>query len=262
MLTHLRRLRAQEGYARWVRGTDGPLLVLAVLFVVVLVAPYLRQLTPAEAAAASVANVVIWGVFAFDYAARLYLAGDRRRFARTHVLDLVVVLLPFLRPLRALRVVRVLRLAVVAGYAHGRAARTIYARVSTYVISGVIVSVLVAGVGVREAERGAADANIRSVPDGLWWAATTITTVGYGDRFPTTTIGRLIAVGLMLIGIALLGIVTATIAGWFIERLRRVQESVVDAEERTEATIEQVLAELRELRRVVDAQRSVPPSGG
>lgn len=249
MLATLRQLRADHGYERWIKRTDGPLLILAVAFVVVLLLPFVRNLSPIEASVVTVANVVIWAVFAVDYAARLYLAGRRRHFVRTHILDLVIVVLPMLRPLRALRVLRLFRLSSVAAYAHSRASRSIYARVSTYVVSGVIVSVLIAGVGIREAERGADDANIRSVPDGLWWAATTITTVGYGDRYPTTTLGRLIAVGLMLIGIALLGVVTATIAGWFVERLSRLQQDTVAAvEERTEATIEQVLVELREIR--------------
>ena len=66
----------------------------------------------------------------------------------------------------------------------------------------------------------------------------------------------------MLVGIALLGVVTATIAGWFIERLRRVQEDLTKVEERTEATIEQVLAELRELRETgpIGRNRPSPPS--
>lgn len=249
----LREVRANEGYERWSRRTDTPLLVLAVLFVAVLVMPLLAKLSPAEARAVAVTNVAIWAVFAVDYLVRLYLAPDRWRFVRTHVLDLVIVILPMLRPLRALRVLRVVRLGSVAAFAHARATRTLHARVMAYVASSVIVALLTAGAAIREAERGSADANIRTFADGLWWAATTVTTVGYGDRYPTTPLGRLIAVALMLVGIALLGVVTATIAAWFVERLQAVQRSVVEVEGRTEATLEQVLAELRAIRERMDS---------
>nr|MBA3233489.1 two pore domain potassium channel family protein [Propionibacteriales bacterium] len=79
--------------------------------------------------------------------------------------------------------------------------------------------VFVAAVAMLDAERGAADANIESFGDAAWWAVTTMTTVGYGDRFPVTTEGRLIASALMLAGIALLGVVTAALASWFVERI-------------------------------------------
>ncbi|WP_432949041.1 potassium channel family protein [Kribbella sp. CA-253562] len=54
--------------------------------------------------------------------------------------------------------------------------------------------------------------------DALWWATTTVTTVGYGDHFPTTSEGRIVGVGLMLAGIALVGTVTAALASWFVEQ--------------------------------------------
>ena len=88
-----------------------------------------------------------------------------------------------------------------------------------------------------------------TLPDALWWAVTTVTTVGYGDRYPTTTTGRLIAVGLMVVGIALPGVVTATIAAWFLGRIHQVQQ----AEERTEATMADVLTELREVKARLDS---------
>ena len=72
-------------------------------------------------------------------------------------------------------------------------------------------------VAVLDAERGAAHANITSFGDSLWWAATTITTVGYRDRYPVTTQGRLVAVVLMR-GIALLSVLTAGIAAWFVRQ--------------------------------------------
>jgi len=65
----------------------------------------------------TVADVAIWAAFAVDYVARLYLAPARWRFVRSHLLDLLVLVVPFLRPLRALRLLRIARLGVVAGVA-------------------------------------------------------------------------------------------------------------------------------------------------
>ena len=66
-------------------------------------------------------------------------------------------------------------------------------------------------------ERAVEGSNIHNFGDGLWWAVTTITTVGYGDRYPTTTEGRLLAVLLMIMGISLVGVITASVAAWFVK---------------------------------------------
>jgi voltage-gated potassium channel len=68
-----------------------------------------------------------------------------------------------------------------------------------------------AGLVVTELERGAPEGNIESVPDGLWWAVSTVTTVGYGDAFPTTAAGRVFAVVLMLVGVSLFGLIAARV---------------------------------------------------
>lgn len=247
-----RRLRRDEdGYAAWVALTDGPLLVLAVAFIVVLALPYAVDLNHAGSIAVTVANVVIWALFAADYVTRLCLAADRNLYVRRNVLDLVIVVLPFLRPLRALRLLRLLRLGAVGGVLYRRSG-SFHARVSAYVGTTAIVVIVLAALAMYDTERDAAGGNIKTLPDALWWASTTVTTVGYGDRYPTTTGGRLIAVGLMVVGIALLGVVTAAVAAWFVQRLRPVEE----AEARTEATLADVLDELRRLHdRLDDIER-------
>src|SRR5690242_12875497 len=66
-------------------------------------------------------------------------------------------------------------------------------------------------------EENAKDSNIHNYPDALWWAIVTVTTVGYGDRYPSTTGGRVVAGVLMLVGIGLIGVLTATVASLFIK---------------------------------------------
>ncbi len=234
--------------ARWEHRTDLPLLALAVLFLVSLLLPYAVQLTPAQSRAVQVVDVAVWAAFAVDYLVRLALSTRRWEFVRSHPLDLVVLLLPLLRPLRALHLLRLLRVAAVFAVAHRRA-RSVRLAVGTYVTGATVLVICLAAVAELEAERGAENANIRTLPDALWWAVATVTTVGYGDRYPVTALGRLIAVGLMLVGIALIGLVTATIASWFVGRLQDVQA----AEQRTEATLHDVLDELREVRARLDA---------
>ncbi len=192
------------------------------------------------------------GAFACDYAVRLFLAPERWRFVRTHPLDLLVIALPMLRPLRALRLLRLARVATLLGLTHRQAQRSLHARVSAYVGATVVVFMGVSAVAMVDVERRSEDANITSLSDALWWAATTVTTVGYGDRYPTTGLGRLIALALMVVSIALLGVVSASVAAFFVSRLQDVQQ----AEARTEATLSDVLVELRELRARVEALKA------
>ena len=82
---------------------------------------------------------------------------------------------------------------------------------------------------MAEIERRAPEGTIDSVPDGLWWAISTVTTVGYGDAFPTTAAGRAFAVVLMLVGVGLFGLLAASLASFLIER---DEEQTVDPEHR------------------------------
>lgn len=244
----VRLRRDRDGYVEWVRLTDAALLGLALVFLGLLVLPYLLTLSSPAARVVSVLNLLIWAAFAVDYVVRLYLALDRPGYVRRNLLDLLIVVVPFLRPIRTMRLLRLLRLVSVGAIVQKRAT-SLHTRVTYYVASSALVMTVVAGFVMFDVERDAPHANITTLPDGLWWAVTTMTTVGYGDRYPVTGAGRVIAVLLMGVGIALLGVITASIAAWFVQRLKPVEE----AENRAEATLNDVLAELRRMNERLDA---------
>lgn len=228
--------------ARWEQHTQRPLLALAVVFAAAYAAPIVdgsagHRLTTV----CTYTEWTVWIAFAADYLVRLGLAPRRREFVRGHWPDLCAVVLPLLQPLRLLRMVATLILV-------GRRARMAsQIRLTTYV-GGTIVGLLMFGsLAVLSVERDAPNGNIRTLGDAVWWSFTTMTTVGYGDHAPTTGLGRMIAVGLMLSGIALLGVVTANIAAWFIARF---DQDDVEERRQTEA-IEQLAREVRELREEV-----------
>jgi len=134
-------------------------------------------------------------------------------FVRGNLFDLLVVALPLFRPLRLLRLVTLLQ------GVNRRASTQLRGKLVSYVAGGSALLSFCAALAVLDAERDAPDANITDFGDAMWWAITTMTTVGYGDRFPVTPTGRFAAAGLMLAGIALLGVVTATLASWLVERV-------------------------------------------
>lgn len=204
---------------RWESVAEMPLTLLALLFLVAYAWPILDpDLARSWVVACQVVTWGAWVLFALDYAARLSLSRDRARFIRSNVFDLAVVALPILRPLRLLRLVTLL--AVLNRYAGDN----LRGKVAVYVAGSTLLILFVASLAVLDAERGAEGANISNFGDALWWAMTTVTTVGYGDRFPVTETGRFVAGGLMLAGIALLGVVTASLASWLVQRVAEAEE--------------------------------------
>jgi len=165
------------------------------------------------------------------------------RYLLSHLPDLAILLLPMLRQLRILRLVTVLTVL------NRQLRDDARGRVALYVAGTVTLVGLIAALAVLDAERDAPDASITTFGDALWWTITTISTVGYGDRYPVTVEGRVVAGALMVAGIALLGVVTASIASWFVESVRASDREA----ERFEAQLAEVLAELKAVRAQLDA---------
>jgi voltage-gated potassium channel len=159
----------------------------------------------------SLVQWVCWLAFALDLIYGIYNAESKKQFLKSHPLELASVLLPFLRPLRLMRVISFGSLAL-QKIAIGRQ----FAIAVKVAVSAVFIS-YIAAIQITISERNVEGSNIKTFSDGLWWAVTTVTTVGYGDRYPTTTEGRLLAVLLMITGISLVGVITASVAAWFVK---------------------------------------------
>ena len=155
-----------------------------------------------------VVQLVCWVAFAADLIYGIWNAESKYAYLKKHPLEVMSVVLPFLRPLRLLRVISFGGLAI-QKIAIGR-------QFAITVITALFIA-YISAVQITIAERGAEGSNIKDFGDGIWWAFTTVTTVGYGDRFPITGEGRFLAVLLMIMGISLVGVITASVASWFVK---------------------------------------------
>ena len=205
--------REQGRLSRDEARTDWPLLVLAVGFVVIHAVQVTAPGLPATAHRLLEAlSWGIWPIFAVDLLARVWLAERRWLYLLTHPIDVVVVLLPALRPLRVLRI-------FAAGQALvSRGGRVSLLRSAQAIAIAAGLLVFIAALAALDAERDAPGTHTTTLADALWWAATTVTTVGYGDTFPITPAGRGVAAVLMATGIALFGVLTANLAALLVDQ--------------------------------------------
>jgi voltage-gated potassium channel len=188
------------------------LTVLALAFLVAFSWPaFVTEIDPQTQRILDYVQWISWIAFAVDLLIGLVAAEKKLKFLVHHPLEVITVLLPFLRPLRLLRVISFGTL-VIQKVAVGR-----QFAITLKVFLASILMAYIAAVQITITERGVEGSNIKNFSDGLWWAVTTVTTVGYGDRFPTTSTGRVLAVCLMLVGISLMGVITASVAAWFVK---------------------------------------------
>ncbi|MEU3829728.1 two pore domain potassium channel family protein [Streptomyces sp. SID486] len=201
---------------RWESRTDLPLAIASLIY---LAAYAVHVLVPGLPAAVDLAlrsvQLLAWALFVADYAVRWRLSGMGPRFVARHWLDTLVVLLPLMRPLRSVRTQELVERR------HGRTQLPLHARVIVYTgLSAVLVG-FAGALAVYQQERGAPHATIRTFGDSVWWACSTLATVGYGDVAPVTFWGRTIAVVLMICGLGLLGAVTGSFSTLLLQRFSR-----------------------------------------
>jgi len=178
-----------------------PLFVLGLMFIAALSIRVLGIEDPIDQRFAAIVIPVAWVIFVVDYTIGLALASHKWVYIRNHPLLLFALVFPPLRILMVFHVFAVLKQTASIGV-----------RVRTYLLFVTTLVAFISAVLEVFFERRAADSNIRSFGDALWWVGETVSTVGYGDYYPVTVGGRLVAILLFVNGVALVSVLTAGLA--------------------------------------------------
>jgi voltage-gated potassium channel len=240
------------------RITRYPMALLGLAWLVIGITVLSDDLKGSASTALVATLFVLWAVLLLEYVVRLVVCPDRRHYLERRWVEPVTVVVP---PFQGWHLVGMERttllvhegaLRVEAILKHHSLFRVLIAAAATLVIGAWLVLLF---------EENAKGSNIHNYPDALWWAVVTVTTVGYGDRFPVTGGGRTVAVILMLVGIGLIGVLTATVASVFIkehtdatkeefkkghadlgQQLAVISDRLADVERRLGATASEVAA--------------------
>ena len=185
--------------------TRTPLDLLALLTLWVVLVPFSDFEREGLLVAALIIRVAISAVYGIDVARRARLAPYHWRYVREHPLALLAVLFPPVRVVFSLRLISSL-------FKKGALGRFLIAAI-LLLLNGAVLIYFV--------ERAAPGSNIHTVGESMWWAIVTVTTVGYGDLFPVTLYGRVVASAVMIIGLITLAVITANVSAAFNEQARR-----------------------------------------
>lgn len=196
------------------RATRYPMALLGVAWLVIAIVVVTADVNGSASVALVGTLFALWAILLAEYLVRLVITPDPRGYLKRRWVEPATVVLPVLQHWHLLGIERMClllqeaELRVEMVLRHHSLFRVLIAAAATLFLGAWLVLLF---------EDKAKGSNIHSYPDALWWAVVTVTTVGYGDRYPVSEGGRAVAVILMLLGIGLIGVLTATVASVFVK---------------------------------------------
>ena len=232
----LSKYRGEKNLVAWEERSSTPMFVASVLYLLAFAAPIMStRIQEPYDGYLNIIQMILWGLFAADYCIRLYLAPRRLYFITHNLMNLAIVLLP------AWRIVSFLAMIYMTANRQYKRLSELAMKLFGYTAIFIIMFAL-AIYSVESSEPGAM---IRDLPTAYWWTFTTLATVGYGDVYPITGIGRVIAVVVMLYGVGMVAVATGALASWIIEKIGGREEQEYPA---TKADVDDLRQEISELR--------------
>jgi voltage-gated potassium channel len=194
--------------------TKVPMAVVGVAWLVLAIVVLSTDVNGSASTAAVGSLFALWVIVLVEYVVRLVVTPDRRGYLRRRWVEPATVVVP---PLQGWHIVGIEKMSLLVREGELRVEAILRHHSLFRVLIAVVATIFLGAWLVLLFEENAKASNIHDYPDALWWAVVTVTTVGYGDRFPITEGGRVVAVILMLVGIGLIGVLTATVASVFIK---------------------------------------------
>ena len=232
----LSKYRGEKNLAAWEDRTSRPMFVASVLYLLAFAAPIMStRIHEPYDGYLNIIQMILWGLFAADYCIRLYLAPRRLYFITHNLMNLAIVLLP------AWRIVSFLAMIYMTTNRQYKRLSEMAVKLFGYTA----IFIIMFAMAIYSVESSEPGAMIRDLPTAYWWTFTTLATVGYGDVYPITGIGRVIAVVVMLYGVGMVAVATGALASWIIEKIGGMEEQEYPA---TKADVDDLRQEISELR--------------
>ena len=209
-----RSQKTQTIAAKWEKKSNVPLAVIGFMYLAVYSIQVVYRQDVALVSQLEFVSIVIWIIFAIDVIFRLISSSGFMIFLKNNWLEILALSLPFLRILRVFRALIALR--GMKGFFQSRANAT-----GAYLAMLLPLTWFTGAIAVLDAESSNPSALITNLREALWWSLSTITTVGYGDKYPTTVEGELVAAVLMITGIALFSASAGIFASWILSEKRK-----------------------------------------
>lgn len=258
--------RRKELFDKTKRLFEIPMVVITLILLVIIIVQEVVKPLPPWPQILEVVDWVIWLTFVIELVTLTYFAENRIKHLIRSWLDIIIVTVPFLRVLRILRIARLARISRLSRVARiSKMTRiTRFSRITRvfplfikainevrsilkkhqfqYILFVAVFLTITLGSLVVLLEKNTPQANIKNVADGIWWATVTVATVGYGDKYPITNEGRIVAIILMILGITLFSLLTANISSFFVEKDEEDKQNEIQKQlQRLEEKVDKII---------------------
>lgn len=229
----------------YLRYSDTFLLVLALIDLFILAVSFFDRTTESNLIF-YVWQIFVTVMFAIDFAVKYVTSESKKGYLKENWWQVIVIFFPFLRAIRIF-----LRIFVLSYRIRDNIKTLLVERGIAILFAFMVLVAFIFSIVILVIEKSSPQANITTIERAIWWAFSTISTVGYGDQYPVTMLGKFVAIILMFVGIALVAIFTAQFAAMIIESDKQINKEEQRDVKAIKKELEATKRELKQIKRIL-----------